>query len=334
MGRKKRSENKSNKCALGVDNFWIFETPAGHVRIEVHKNNTLLVLADYDRISLLNCLSEYILFDRCEDALMQVGESPEFRDTIGYKKGDTYEFLCGKTEMWFPYLARPLPYLDELESRPLSKKEDDELFELMKHEDKANEIWLKEEEKLDKEEWQSVKTAAIQAEGYFRSHVAERLFQAMKQLLLEAALSARDGEVSVDKARKLARFTEPPKPCFPVRGRGGRKAAVDLSDLPKHYEVTYKSVKRAKRIRKDNEDLDWKAIVKNELPNMDQDLIDRIDEQSELPESLKTALSDKGGTSACSDIALEWAARLCCATPYQYTLGYLRTRKTNRSQKQ
>ncbi len=109
--------------------------------------------------------------------------------------------------------------------------------------------------------------------------------------------------------------------------RGGRKARFDLSNLRYIYEnATLPNTKEAKsRYRENKDKLDWRERIKNGFPEMPDDLIERLPgKDAKLSARLQNKLERRGGlTSQPSEIALEWAARLCGAPPYNYRLDYL-----------
>ncbi len=100
-----------------------------------------------------------------------------------------------------------------------------------------------------------------------------------------------------------------------------------LSDLGEHYKKMLPVWKDAKIIYKQNSSrVTWRNIVRAAYPEVkfDDDLISRLSGRlNDLPQEIQAKLSDKGGDSKPSSIALEHAARLCGAQPYQYSLRHL-----------
>jgi hypothetical protein len=110
-----------------------------------------------------------------------------------------------------------------------------------------------------------------------------------------------------------------------VDARGGSEAMHDLSQLAKHFERIYPDIEDAKKIYKSNHrDKRWKMYVGGAYPQLPADLIERLNPITMLSDELRAKLSEKGGTSAASDLTLEYAAHLCGAPPYRYTIRHLK----------
>jgi hypothetical protein len=119
--------------------------------------------------------------------------------------------------------------------------------------------------------------------------------------------------------------TEPMPPglgstYFPLgkrsRQRGGSKAAFDLAGLARIHRTLHPKWKDAKRLFTQNRNLDWRSIVKVAYPDLPDDLIKLLGEK---------------GSSAPSHIALEHAARTCGATPFAYSVRWLRAQYDQQS---
>lgn len=106
-------------------------------------------------------------------------------------------------------------------------------------------------------------------------------------------------------------------------GPGGSDADYDLNQLKRFYYECLPKWQDAKRIYKDNRQRNWQAIVKGEHSDLPDQLIKRLSDPPNLPESELAILAVKGGISKASDIALEHAARLCGVPAYHYTLAHL-----------
>jgi hypothetical protein len=105
---------------------------------------------------------------------------------------------------------------------------------------------------------------------------------------------------------------------------GGSKAKSDLSSLRGNFEKVYPSWRDAKAIYRSNRNRKgWPGMVKAAYPDLPDDLILRLGDPPNLPEDLQAKVSDTGGTSKPSEIALEHAARLCNVPPYTYTIRHL-----------
>jgi hypothetical protein len=118
-----------------------------------------------------------------------------------------------------------------------------------------------------------------------------------------------------------------------VRRRFLREYLADCSGAPvfsefgEHYDSMYPIWKDAKRIYKQNKDRPrWRELVHAAYPEeeLDDDLIARLSGRlNDLSEDVQVKLSEKGGNSTPASIALEHAARLCGAQPYQYSHRHL-----------
>jgi hypothetical protein len=84
-------------------------------------------------------------------------------------------------------------------------------------------------------------------------------------------------------------------------------------------------LQEAKRIFRSIKHHNWRSIIAKMFPELEPDLIARLNDPPELSDDLLATLAEKGGTSTPSDIALEQAARKCGAPPYQYKVTTLRT---------
>jgi hypothetical protein len=101
----------------------------------------------------------------------------------------------------------------------------------------------------------------------------------------------------------------------------------DFQDFAAYYEKTLPVWRDAKLIYKQNSRrATWRDLIRAAYPDMklDDDLIERLSGRlNDLPQDVQEKLSEKGGDSKPSSIALEHAARLCGAAPYQYSLRHL-----------
>jgi hypothetical protein len=112
---------------------------------------------------------------------------------------------------------------------------------------------------------------------------------------------------------------------------GGSKARYDLQGLRSHYNILHPIVRQAKSIYRQYRNRNWKGMVFAAYPDLPEDLIARLCDPPDLTEDLLRALSEKGGTSKPSDIAIEAAARCCGAPPYSYSISYLKEVMSNRN---
>lgn len=103
--------------------------------------------------------------------------------------------------------------------------------------------------------------------------------------------------------------------------------ALDFTELAEHYDRLLLVWKDAKVIYKQNSGRSmWRDLIRAAHPEIefDDDLIARVSGKlNDLPPEVQEKLSEKGGDSRPSSIALEHAARLCRAAPYQYSLRHL-----------
>jgi hypothetical protein len=103
--------------------------------------------------------------------------------------------------------------------------------------------------------------------------------------------------------------------------------SLDFTELAEHYDSVLPVWKDAKLIFKQNSKRPtWRELIRAAHPDVefDEDLLARLSGKlNDLPEDVQAKLSAKGGDSKPSSIALEHAARLCGAAPYQYGVRYL-----------
>ncbi|MFS8086467.1 MAG: hypothetical protein ACMG6H_12615 [Acidobacteriota bacterium] len=105
-----------------------------------------------------------------------------------------------------------------------------------------------------------------------------------------------------------------------------------LERLPDLYPKLLKVWQSAKKIYADyGESETWRNMVKAKYPELtfDDDLLTRVTGRlAELPEDIQAKLSEKDGDHTPNTIALEHAARMCGATPYQFGTRYYHNLKT------
>jgi hypothetical protein len=106
--------------------------------------------------------------------------------------------------------------------------------------------------------------------------------------------------------------------------------------LPELYPTLLKVWQSAKRIYSDyGESETWRDMVKVKYPELtfDDDLLTRVTGKLEdLPEDVQTKLAEKDGDHTPNTIALEHAARMCGATPYQYGVRHYHNLKTEQKE--
>jgi hypothetical protein len=108
---------------------------------------------------------------------------------------------------------------------------------------------------------------------------------------------------------------------------------LDFTELAEHYDRLLLVWKDAKTFYKQNSKrVEWRELIRvaHRDTEFDDDLLSRLTGNlRDLPEELRAKLREKGGItkkdggSSPSSIALEHAARLCGAEPYQYSLRHL-----------
>jgi hypothetical protein len=99
-----------------------------------------------------------------------------------------------------------------------------------------------------------------------------------------------------------------------------------LDRLPELYPNILKIWQSAKKIYEANSESEtWRDMVKAKYPEQvfDEDLLTRVTGKLEdLPEDVQAKLAETDGDHTPSTIALEHAARMCGAKPYQYGTRY------------
>src|SRR2546421_1262250 len=105
------------------------------------------------------------------------------------------------------------------------------------------------------------------------------------------------------------------------------KHKPQLERLPELYPELLKVWQSAKKIYEDNgESETWRGMVRAKYPELtfDDDLLTRVSGGlDKLPEDIQAKLAKKDGDHTPYTIALEHAARMCNAPPYQYGVRYL-----------
>lgn len=100
-----------------------------------------------------------------------------------------------------------------------------------------------------------------------------------------------------------------------------------IEEIAPNYRYVLPMWKDAKRLYKQNRNrANWREIIKAAHPDLAEceDLISRLSGKlNDLPEEIQAKLSEKGGDSKPSSIALEHAARLCGIEAYSYGVRYL-----------
>lgn len=110
-----------------------------------------------------------------------------------------------------------------------------------------------------------------------------------------------------------------------------------LHKLGDFYPTLLKVWQSAKRIYEGNSESEtWRAMVKAKYPELsfDDDLLTRVSGKIEdLSDDIQASLAETGGDHTPSTIALEHAARMCGASPYQYGVRHYHNLKTETEQK-
>lgn len=206
-----------------------------------------------------------------------------------------------------------------------------------KHEDIEEEIECEPQER---------KTSIIKG-VYFSIHIREVIMHALQCLERESDYWAELSRLDWDDKKQFGMF-HPPKHLVGKVNKltgmlrkgmmrrlclhpkpGGSSARHDLRNLLEYYQVTLPTVQGAKdRYKKNADSPKWMQIVSVDYPEMQQELIARLSgREKDLTKEHSQLLGEKGGTSKPSDIALEWAARLCGVPRYHYALSHLQREK-------
>lgn len=109
-----------------------------------------------------------------------------------------------------------------------------------------------------------------------------------------------------------------------------------LERLPELYPTLLKVWQSAKKIHADNAESEtWRAMVKAKYPELqfDDDLLTRVTGKLEdLSEEIQAKLNETDGDHTPSTIALEHAARMCGAQPYQHGTRHYHNLKTAKTE--
>jgi hypothetical protein len=112
------------------------------------------------------------------------------------------------------------------------------------------------------------------------------------------------------------------------------KHKPQLEKLPELYPMLHKVWQSAKKIYEDNgESETWRGMVCAKYPELtfDDDLLTRVTGKLEtLSEDIQAKLAEKDGDHTPHTIALEHAARMCGASPYQYGVRYYNKLKSKK----
>lgn len=163
-------------------------------------------------------------------------------------------------------------------------------------------------------------------EAYFLA--ANCMTTEMMRAMQEAGVEViRDPNEPSDKLnRMLAKFAAQRRGLL-KRDLAECLGALDFTELAKHYERLLPVWKDAKVIyRQNNGRPMWRDLIRAAHPDIefDDDLLARLTGRlNDLSQDVQEKVSEKGGDSRPSSIALEHAARLCGAAPYQYSLRHL-----------
>jgi hypothetical protein len=106
-----------------------------------------------------------------------------------------------------------------------------------------------------------------------------------------------------------------------ARSQGGSKAEYDWSQLSEYYREQLPRWQDAKDniFTPNSRNSRWRKWVKSEYSDFDDDLIEWLSDNPELPERILSEGLTKGMTSSPSDIAIMHSARLCGAAGYPRT---------------
>lgn len=134
------------------------------------------------------------------------------------------------------------------------------------------------------------------------------------------------------KALAKAMATERRK--YLTRRVSGFRNKPQLERLSEHYPILLKVWQSVKKIYEDNgESETWRDMVKAKYPELtfDDDLLTRVTGKLDaLPEDIQAKLAEKDGDHTPHTIALEHAARMCGALPYQYGVRYYNKLKSGK----
>jgi hypothetical protein len=182
---------------------------------------------------------------------------------------------------------------------------------------------------------------AYLAVGAFIHHLQPKLSHALQEHEAEILILARGfiqrffsgfaGLNSAVDARKeadrLAAAIKSERRAFLVGSLDRIAGTPNFEQLKARYDELRPVWQRAKVLYKQNSDLpNWREMIRKAFPQytLDDDLLNRISGRLEdLPEELQATVSEKGGEPTPSSIAIEHAARLCGAKPYQLHVSTL-----------
>lgn len=170
--------------------------------------------------------------------------------------------------------------------------------------------------------------------GYLLAHLEGAVCPAIEELCYEAEIVASRIRTPrmTEHLRQRARAGATRRLAERL-GSNGRPAEYDLSDLRDYYTEVKEQVSLARRVYKASGKLTrWREHVRLEVPEMPEDLIRRLSgNPQDLTDHDMIRLEEQGGTAQPSDIALEWAARLCGVPPYHYKLKTLKAKLTEQN---
>lgn len=183
----------------------------------------------------------------------------------------------------------------------------------------------------------------IVATVYFLNNFRQKLSDSIEELFIEAtvAFKSLNKVLFTDGIRKRTLRSHIINEIF-IKTESRRKEYLKqaffeldstwmLSELSEHYQQLKPIWREAQKIYRANRKFTvWKRAVKHEIASqfnleLPDDLIERLSGNwANLPEEIQAKLSaQRDKLSQPADIAIEHAARLCGADPYQFSLSYL-----------
>lgn len=180
-------------------------------------------------------------------------------------------------------------------------------------------------------------SAYTKAIDHIFKNIESKLETAMMELLNESVGVAAKAQripllITADVLERIRETDTKRMKAALAIGPGGSKAKHDLRNLLEYYQCALPLVQRAKAFYKSIQSRkNWHELVKQEYPDLDDDLILRLPKFPSLPDEIAESVDRQGSTSKPSDLALEWAARQCGVPPYEYTIAHLKSVKGSKN---
>ena len=263
-----------------------------HFITELLYDNVIDVRVEYDRARLIKILEDVILVS---DYLPNhTGDPAMITTKTRFERAEAHDRLTSETFLHWLETAEPEGF------EPLDSAAD-RLRQYLRRVEGWEDYYAK------------IKEMAVAAEAAFCSAITYKLSTTFYRYFKEirATIRTEDGIVSAAEYEELERD---PLQFVRPRGVGGARRTKhnwidsERAELASHYEKLLTRIKEAKKwYRENRDDSDWQKLIRVKYPEFSDSLIRRLCHQHRDPYRWTP-----------SDIAIEYAARLCNLQKYTY----------------